>query len=103
MCHTVAIYRSMSRYTEARIRGTPAASRAPAVAVTGPALENLPYGWMTAQQQFNFTFVHHMYEYGTTSAQLPPVVDRRALLHEGHHRLASVLTPRRWLVGVVLC
>ncbi len=44
MCHTVAIFRSMNGYCEARMGGSPAASRPAGPVVAGAALETLPYG-----------------------------------------------------------
>ena len=73
MCHTIAIFRSMNGYTEARMGGTPAASRPAPAAITGAALDALPYGQSSAAQNFQFTFARHMHDYGTTSEQLAHV------------------------------
>ncbi len=73
MCHTIAIYRSMNGYSEARMGGSPAASRPAASAVAGGALDSAPYGLSSPAQMFQFTFARHMYEYGTTNAQLAQV------------------------------
>ena len=75
MCHTVAIYRSMNGYSEARMGGTPAAG-GPAAAQrsTGrrPGRHALT-GMSSPAQNFQFTFARHMHEYGTTSEQLAHV------------------------------
>jgi acetyl-CoA acetyltransferase len=79
-CHTVALYRSMNGYSEARIGGTPAAARPAAATITGAALESLSYGLSSAAQNFQFTFARHMYEYGTTNEQLATV----KVIHSEH-------------------
>ncbi len=73
MCHTVAIFRSMNGYSEARMGGNPASGRPAAGAVAGAGLDNLPYGWSSPAQLFQFTFARHMHDYGTTSEQLAHV------------------------------
>src|SRR6266542_2736458 len=70
MCNTVAIYRSMNGYSEFRIGGTGARAAQP---VRGLDLAQVPYGMRSAGQNFAPTFMRHMYEYGTTSAQLAAV------------------------------
>ena len=70
MCRTVAIFRSMNGYTEFRIGGTGARSAAP---VRGLDLAQVPFGMRSAGQNFAPTFMRHMYEYGTTSAQVAHV------------------------------
>ena len=64
MCNTVAIYRSMNGYSEFRIGGTGARAAQP---VRGMDLAQVPFGMRSAGQTFAFTFMRHMYEYGTTS------------------------------------
>ena len=73
MCHTVAIFRSMNGYSEARMGGSPAAARPAGTVVAGAALEVLPYGHSSPAQMFQFTFARHMFEYGTTNEQLARV------------------------------
>jgi acetyl-CoA acetyltransferase len=73
MCHTVAIFRSMNGYSEARMGGGVAGGRPAATAVAGAALETMPYGYMSPAQMFQFTFARHMHEYGTTNEQLANV------------------------------
>src|SRR5262247_2850434 len=70
MCHTVAIFRSMNGYTEFRIGGTGARAAQP---VRGMDLAQVPFGMRSAGQSFAPTFMRHMYEYGTTSAQVAHV------------------------------
>ncbi|MBI2205208.1 MAG: hypothetical protein HYU41_15275 [Candidatus Rokubacteria bacterium] len=70
MCRTVAIFRAMNGYTEVRIGGTGARSAAP---VRGQDLAQVPYGMRSAGQAFAPTFMRHMYDYGTTSAQVAHV------------------------------
>ena len=69
MCNTVAIFRSMNGYTEVRIGGTGARAAAPVAATCARAA----YGWQSAGQMFAPTFMRHMYDYGTTSAQVAHV------------------------------
>jgi len=70
MCNTVAIYRSMNGYSEFRIGGTGARAAQP---VRGMDLAQVPFGMRSAGQTFAFTFMRHMYEYGTTSEQVAHV------------------------------
>src|SRR5437899_7300666 len=70
MCNTVAIYRSMNGYSEFRIGGTGARAAQP---VRGLDLAQVPFGMRSAGQNFALTFMRHMYEYGTTTAQLARV------------------------------
>src|SRR5499425_1447584 len=70
MCQTVAIFRSMNGYTEFRIGGTGARAAQPVRALD---LAQVPFGMRSAGQNFAPTFMRHMYEYGTTSAQVAAV------------------------------
>jgi acetyl-CoA acetyltransferase len=70
MCHTVVIYRSMNGYSEVRQGGSGAFASAP---VGGRDLLSYPFGFTSPAQQFSLTFMRHMYEYGTTSAQVARV------------------------------
>ena len=70
MCKTVAIFRSMNGYTQVRIGGTGARSAAP---ISGDQVHSRAYGWQSAGQMFAPTFLRHMYDYGTTSAQVAHV------------------------------
>jgi acetyl-CoA acetyltransferase len=69
MCKTVAIFRAMNGYTEARIGGT---GRQAPVFGSGSVTAGI-YGMVSAGQSFAPTFMRHMYEYGTTSEQLAHV------------------------------
>jgi acetyl-CoA acetyltransferase len=73
MCHSVAIFRSMNGYSEARMGGSLAAGRPAPSVVAGGALESVPYGYMSPAQMFQFTFARHMHEYGTTNEHLARV------------------------------
>jgi acetyl-CoA acetyltransferase len=57
MCRAVAIFRSMNGYSEVR----------------GQDLAQVPFGMRSAGQSFAPTFMRHMYDYGTTSAQVAHV------------------------------
>jgi len=70
LCRAVVLFRAMNGYTEVRIGGTGARAAAP---VRGLELADRPYGMMSAGQRFAPTFMRHMYEYGTTSAQVARV------------------------------
>jgi acetyl-CoA acetyltransferase len=70
MCRTVALFRSMNGYTEFRIGGTGVRAALP---VRGLDLAQRPFGMTSAGQNFALTFMRHMYEYGTTSAQVAHV------------------------------
>jgi acetyl-CoA acetyltransferase len=70
MCRTVAIFRSMNGYSDFRIGGTGARAAQP---VRGLDLAQVPFGMRSAGQNFAPTFMRHMYEYGTTSAQVAHV------------------------------
>jgi acetyl-CoA acetyltransferase len=70
MCRTVALFRSMNGYSDFRIGGTGARAAQP---VRGLDLAQVPFGMRSAGQSFAPTFMRHMYEYGTTSAQVAHV------------------------------
>ncbi len=70
MCKTVAIFRAMNGYSSIRIGGTGARSAAP---VVGDQLHQRAYGWQAAGQMFSQTFMRHLYDYGTTPAQVAAV------------------------------
>jgi acetyl-CoA acetyltransferase len=70
MCNTVAIFRSMNGYSGVRIGATGVRAASP---VGGGELFTRPYGMMSAAQSFAPSFMRHMYDYGTTSAQLAHV------------------------------
>ena len=70
MCHTVALFRSMNGYSDVRIGGTGSRAAQPVRALE---LAQVPFGMRSAGQSFALTFMRHMYEYGTTSAQVARV------------------------------
>jgi acetyl-CoA acetyltransferase len=70
MCSTVALFRSMNGYSEFRIGGTGVRAAQP---VRSLDLAQRPFGMTSAGQNFAFTFMRHMYEYGTTSEQVAHV------------------------------
>ena len=70
LCRTVVIFRAMNGYSEFRIGGTGARAATP---VRGLELADRPYGMLSAGQRFAPAFMRHMYEYGTTSAQVAHV------------------------------
>src|SRR5215475_2290102 len=70
MCKAVVIFRAMNGYSQVRIGGTGARS---AVPVSGDMLHSRAYGWQSAGQLFSFTFMRHMYDFGTTPAQVAAV------------------------------
>src|SRR5215470_17285724 len=70
MCKTVVLFRAMNGFSQVRIGGTGARS---AVPVSGDMLHSRAYGWQSAGQLFSFTFLRHMYDYGTTPAQVAAV------------------------------
>ena len=69
-CRAVVVFRAMNGYSEFRIGGTGARAAAP---VRGAELADRPYGMLSAGQRFAPAFTRHMYEYGTTSAQVAHV------------------------------
>ena len=69
MCNTVASFRAMNGYTEARIGGT--GRQTPVF--RGASLDQGIYGMNSAGQSFAPSFLRHMYEYGTTSEQVAHV------------------------------
>ncbi|MBL4583451.1 MAG: hypothetical protein JKX83_02435 [Pseudomonadales bacterium] len=77
MCNTVVVYRSMNGFSEVRIGGT---GKRSAVPITGDQMHNRAYGWQSAAQSFSPTFMRHMYEYGTTPAQVAMV----KVIHSEH-------------------
>ena len=70
MCKTVAIYRAMNGYSRVRIGGTGARS---AIPIAGDDIHYRAYGWQSAGQLFAPSFMRHMYDYGTTPAQVAAV------------------------------
>jgi acetyl-CoA acetyltransferase len=77
MCKTVAIFRSMNGYSQVRIGGT---GRGGQSALSGDGLFTRGYGLMSAGQMFSQSFMRHMYDYGTTPAQVAHV----KMIHSEH-------------------
>lgn len=102
LCRAVAIFRAMNGYSEVRIGGTGARAASP---VRGIELAERPYGMLSAGQRFAPTFMRHMYEYGTTSAQVAHVRVAHAR-HAAANPKALMKTPvsveevlaSRWIV-----
>lgn len=96
MCGAVVVFRAMNGYSGLRMGGTGAMSAAP---VVDEFLHTRPYGWRSAAQMFAPTFLRHMHDYGTTSAQV-------AAVKVAHSRHASnnpkALYPKRVTVDEVL-
>lgn len=70
MCKTVVIYRAMNGFSQVRVGGT---GRSGPRAMSGNALFSRAYGQGSAGQNFSYTFMRHMYEYGTTPEQVAMV------------------------------
>jgi acetyl-CoA acetyltransferase len=66
MCEVAVIYRAMNGFSQVRPGGTGARAVAP---VVDDMLHTRAYGMQTAGHQFAFTFLRHMYDYGTTPEQ----------------------------------
>ena len=71
LCKTVAIFRSMNGYSQVRIGGTGRSSGRSTL--SGDALFGRAFGQGSAAQNFAHTFMRHMYDYGTTPAQVAHV------------------------------
>lgn len=69
-CKVVVIYRAMNGYSQFRPGGTGARAVAP---VVDEMLHTRAYGLQSAGQQFAFSFMRHMYEYGTRPEQVAAV------------------------------
>jgi acetyl-CoA acetyltransferase len=78
MCRTVAIYRAMNGYSQVRIGGT--GGRGATAPLSGDSLFSRAYGQSSAGQSFSQTFMRHMYDYGTTPAQVAMV----KVIHSEH-------------------
>ncbi|MBI2872199.1 MAG: hypothetical protein HYY00_03300 [Chloroflexi bacterium] len=70
LCKTVAVFRSMNGYSQTRIGGTGPRAAAP---ITGEGVMTRPYGYMSPAQSFAFTFMRHLYEFGTKPSQVAMV------------------------------
>jgi acetyl-CoA acetyltransferase len=70
MCKVVAIYRAVNGYSQVRTGGTGARADSP---VINELLHTRAYGMQSAANQFAFTFMRHMYDYGTRPDQVAAV------------------------------
>jgi acetyl-CoA acetyltransferase len=70
MCKVVAIYRAVNGYSQVRTGGTGARAESP---VINELLHTRAYGMQSAANQFAFTFMRHMYDYGTRPVQVAAV------------------------------
>jgi acetyl-CoA acetyltransferase len=96
MCRTVVIFRAMNGFSQVRIGGTGARAAAPMV---GDMLHGRVYGWESAGQMFGPTFMRHMYDYGTTPAQVAHV----KTIHSEHaSNNPKALYKKRYTVEEVL-
>ena len=69
-CKVVVIYRAMNGYSQVRAGGTGARAVAP---VADDMLHTRAYGMQAAQHQFAFSFMRHMFDYGTRPEQVAAV------------------------------
>jgi acetyl-CoA acetyltransferase len=69
MCKAVVIFRSMNGFSGVRMGGT--GRGAPTIA--GGGLHGAVYGMTSPAQSFSFTFMRHIYDYGTTPEQVAMV------------------------------
>lgn len=99
MCSTIAIFRSMNGFSQHRFGGTGVRAAYP---VIGDALHSRAYGWESPAQMFSPSFLRHMYEYGTTKAQVAAVKvahsehasNNPKALHKRRVTVADVLSSR---------
>jgi acetyl-CoA acetyltransferase len=70
MCKCVVIYRAVNGYSQVRSGGGGARAIAP---VANDMLHARAYGMHSAGNQFAFTFMRHMYDYGTRPEQVAAV------------------------------
>jgi acetyl-CoA acetyltransferase len=95
-CSTVVIYRAMNGYSQVRPGGSGARAVAP---VADEMLHTRAYGLQSAGQQFAFSFMRHMHDYGTTPAQVAAVKS----IHSEHASCnPKALYPQRVSVDDVL-
>jgi acetyl-CoA acetyltransferase len=70
MCKVVVIHRAVNGYSQVRTGGSGARAVAP---VTNELLHTRAYGMHSAGNQFAFTFMRHMHDYGTRPEQVAAV------------------------------
>ena len=72
MCKAVVIYRAVNGFSGVRAGGSGARAIAP---VANDMLHTRAYGMHSAGNQFAFTFMRHMHDYGTRPEQVAAVRD----------------------------
>ena len=77
MCETIVIFRAMNGYSQRRVGGTGSQAAAD---IIGDQLHDRVYGLQSPAQRFSHTFMRHMYEFGTTRAQVAMV----KVIHSEH-------------------
>jgi acetyl-CoA acetyltransferase len=70
MCKVVAIYRAINGYSQVRTGGSGARAVSP---VLNEQLHTRVYGMQSAANQFAFSFMRHMHDYGTRPEQVAAV------------------------------
>jgi acetyl-CoA acetyltransferase len=96
MCKVVVLYRSMNGFSQVRPGGKGARAVAP---IADDMLHTRAYGMQTAAHQFAFTFMRHMYDYGTRPEQVAMV----KVVHSEHaSNNPKALYPQRVTVQDVL-
>jgi len=70
MCKVVVIYRALNGFSQTRVGGSGARAVAP---VANDLLHTRAYGMHSAGNQFAFTFMRHMHDYGTRPEQAAAV------------------------------
>jgi acetyl-CoA acetyltransferase len=96
ICQVVVIYRAMNGYSQVRPGGSGARAVAP---VTDEMLHTRAYGLQSAGQQFAFSFMRHMHDYGTRPEQVAAV---KAIHSEHASNNPKALYPQRVTVDDVL-
>ena len=96
MCNVIVIYRAMNGYSQVRPGGSGARAVAP---VSDEMLHTRAYGLQSAGQQFAFSFMRHMHDYGTRPEQVASV---KAIHSEHASNNPKALYRRRVSVDEVL-
>jgi acetyl-CoA acetyltransferase len=96
LCTVVVIYRAMNGYSQIRQGGAGARAVAP---IADEQLHTRAYGLQSAGQQFAFSFMRHMYDYGTRPEQVAAV---KAIHSEHAGNNPKALYPQRISVDDVL-
>ena len=96
MCNAIVIYRAMNGYSQVRPGGSGARALAP---VSDQMLHTRAYGLQSAGQQFAFSFMRHMHDYGTLPEQVAAV---KAIHSEHASNNPKALYRRRVSVDEVL-